>query len=243
MNNIFLNKIYRDKLIVRVKNLFRRVGGHHYRRSYSQCGEDVIARTVFDMLGIPCPSYLDIGAHHPTYLNNTYIFYRAGSRGINVEPDPRLFAKFKNRRAKDLNLNVGVGKEAGVLDLYILSTRTLNTFSLEEAKGYEAHGFKIVDKVSVPVITINELLDAYITKTPDFLSVDVEGLDYSILSTLNFRLYRPALICVETIIFSNTGIGVKRDDIAYLLEKNGYVKFADTYINTLYVDAGRWSDR
>lgn len=241
--NLIVDKVSRDKLIIRLKSFFRKFVGVYHRRSYSQCGEDVIARTVFDMLGIPFPSYLDIGAHHPYYLNNTYIFYRAGSRGINVEPDPNLFSKFQIGRSKDLNFNVGVGDQDGVLDLYVMSTKTLNTFSLEEALGYEKFGFKIVDKVAVPIITINELIGGYLKKAPDFLSIDVEGLDYSILSSLDFGLYRPLLICVETIVFSNTGSGVKRIEIESLLENNGYVKFADTYINSIYVDADRWSAR
>ncbi|MFM6249337.1 MAG: hypothetical protein ACKPEQ_09345, partial [Dolichospermum sp.] len=56
--------------------------------SYSQCGEDLIINFIFNNLGIINPSYLDIGAHHPTYLSNTYSFYRKGCQGVCVEPDP-----------------------------------------------------------------------------------------------------------------------------------------------------------
>lgn len=62
--------------------------------SFSQCGEDLILRHLFDQLGIARPTYLDVGAHHPQMLSNTALFSATGSTGINVEPDPELFAAF-----------------------------------------------------------------------------------------------------------------------------------------------------
>ena len=56
--------------------------------SYSQCGEDLILKQLFTALGIGKVNYLDIGAHHPTCLNNTYLFYGYGGHGVCVEPDP-----------------------------------------------------------------------------------------------------------------------------------------------------------
>src|ERR1035438_1460830 len=76
------------------------------KTSYSQCGEDLIIRYVFDVLKIPCPVYLDIGAHHPRFLSNTFLFYQQGAHGINIEPDPTLFAAFPKQRNRDTNLNI-----------------------------------------------------------------------------------------------------------------------------------------
>lgn len=236
----FFDKAQGAMFMHRLKGFLRRKAGVHYRRSYAQCGEDVIARTVFDILGIAHPSYLDIGAHHPHFLSNTYLFYRDGSKGINVEPDPELHARFLDARPRDLNLNVGVGEQAGQLDLFLISSRTLNTFSESEAKRYESQGYKIVGRQPVPIMTINQIIDAQLGKAPDFLSVDVEGMDYEILASLDFDRYRPTLICVETITFSKTGEGVKRTEIDEFLAKNGYLRFADTYINSLFVDRKRW---
>jgi FkbM family methyltransferase len=232
-----------EKLTIRIKSLVRRKTGLHYRRSFSQCGEDVIARTIFDILGVACPTYLDIGAHHPSFMSNTYLFYREGSRGISVEPDPDLYVKFLEIRGRDLNLNVAVGPMLGNIDLYIMSPRTLNTLSEKEARNYESQGYAIVGKHSVPVVTINQILDEHFHRAPDFLSVDVEGLDFEILSTLDFERYRPVVICIETILFNTVGEGVKRTEIDDLLSGLGYMRFADTYINSLYVDKEKWFNR
>jgi FkbM family methyltransferase len=236
-------KFFRSNFIPRLKSWIRRKIGIYYRCSYAQCGEDIIVKTIFDAMKIYHPSYLDIGAHHPCYFNNTYIFYKNGSRGINVEPDPTLYKKFKIARRRDINLNIGINKEAGTLDLNIMSARTLNTFSSAEAKTYEDLGYKIEKQVSIPVITINQLLDQYLNKSPDFLSIDVEGMDYDILNSLDFSRYRPIVICVETVEFSNTGFGRKREEIEKLIISKGYFKFADTYINSIYVDIDMWTNR
>src|SRR2546430_2805880 len=60
------------------------------QRSYSQCGEDLLVNFIFGAIRQSAVSYLDVGAHHPTFLSNTYLFYKAGGSGVCVEPDPRL---------------------------------------------------------------------------------------------------------------------------------------------------------
>lgn len=64
------------------------------KKSYSQSGEDLIIKYIFDALGIEKPSYIDVGAYHPYCLSNTSLFYELGSKGINIEPDPMLFKNF-----------------------------------------------------------------------------------------------------------------------------------------------------
>ena len=112
--------------------------------SFSQSGEDLLIKFIFDSLGIKNPSYLDIGAHHPFKLSNTALFYMNGSRGINIEPDPDLFAEFIKFRRKDINLNVGITEHEGHMDFYIISVPTLNTFSAETARTYQYEGTEIM---------------------------------------------------------------------------------------------------
>lgn len=47
-------------------------------------------------------------------------------------------------------------------------------------------------------------------------ALDVEGLDYDILNSIDFTLYRPTIICVE---FNNN---LDNNNIIKLLERNGY---------------------
>jgi hypothetical protein len=47
-------------------------------------------------------TYLDIGAHHPTRLSNTYLFYKRGFQGVVVEPDPELMGAIRRVRPRDV---------------------------------------------------------------------------------------------------------------------------------------------
>ncbi|MFH1509264.1 MAG: FkbM family methyltransferase [bacterium] len=216
------------------KKTFRRV-------SYSQSGEDLIVERIFRLRGINKPSYLDIGAFHPYKLNNTAILYEKGSRGINIEPNPDNYILFKKYRKKDINLNIGISDKNSKLLYYIFNIPTLNTFSEEEAIENEKQGYKIIAKTSVKTKTINEVVKQFMNNIfPEFLSIDTEGFDQTILETIDFDKYRPKVICIESRQFSTDGNGSENDYMSRILNKNSYMKFADTYLNSIYVLESFW---
>lgn len=212
------------------------------KSSYSQSGEDLIVKYIFDNLNISNPSYIDIGAHHPFFLSNTALFYQNGSIGINVEPDPILFGAFLQDRKKDKNLNIGISDTEDVLDFYVISSPTLNTFSKEEAYNYEKEGnykVKSIEKIKVNTLSniINEFSDG---SFPQFLSIDAEGIDEIIIKAIDFEKNFPIVICIETISFSTSGNGVKNIDLIKFIEQRGYINYADTNINSIFVRESFW---
>lgn len=229
--------------------IFNRLNTHLYpyhsygKSSYSQCGEDLIINHIFKQIGIEKPSYIDIGAHHPFYLNNTAFFYLKGSKGINIEPDPNLFNAFVDERNRDINLNIGIGLKIETADFYIMSEPTLNTFIKEEAdraiKEHALYNIKEIKKLSIE--PLNDILKKYWEgKFPDFMSLDVEGLDDQIIRSLTYETEKPKVICVETISFSYTGKGVKNEKIIDFLKSKDYILYADTNINSIFVDRKLW---
>ena len=84
------------------------VGGITHKVSYSQAGEDLILKYLFESKGLSTPTYLDIGTNHPYLNNNTYLFYRNGSRGVCVEADKTLIKEITRLRPEDKVVNVGV---------------------------------------------------------------------------------------------------------------------------------------
>jgi FkbM family methyltransferase len=206
------------------------------KTSYSQCGEDLILDHIFEVRDITNPSYIDIGAHHPYFLNNTAIFYARGCRGINIEPDPELFKKFVESRKHDTNLNVGIAPKAGELTFYMLDAPTLNTFSKKDAQMFEKMGQKIVNTKKIKVIPIKSVIEQYLgDKAPDFMSLDAEGMDYDILRSIDFKQFKPLVICVETVEYTTNGTGTKDAKLINLLKDNGYEPYADTKINTIFI--------
>ena len=214
----------------------------HVKHSYAQSGEDIIVKYIFEALSLERPTYIDIGAHHPSYLNNTALLYNAESRGINIEPDPHLFKRFKIERPEDINLNIGVSNVEGQADFYIMSAKTLNTFSKTEAENYEHEGDYIIeDIVQIDTKPIQNIIEEYADGVfPDFLSIDVEGLEESILRSIAYDKSSPTVICAETISFSEKGRGKKQTAVIEFLKAKDYLVYADTNINTIFVKRRLW---
>jgi FkbM family methyltransferase len=222
---------------------FLRPYGINYQQiSYSQSGEDLIVKFIFDNVGLIKPTYLDIGAHHPYYFSNTAIFYKNGCRGINIEPDSKLFERFLKYRKNDISLNLGIGDTEEELDFYEISEKVLNTFSATEANRFVSDlGYKITNIRRIKLITIEQIIKKYNHgKAFDFLSIDVEGLDEKIIKSINFENIRPKVICCETISFSTNGRGIKNEGLISHIVNNGYMIYADTNINTIFVEKEFW---
>lgn len=239
--------ILQDLLRYRLLPKLRRLRHNHsanYKVSYSQCGEDLILQQLFMVLGIDKVSYLDIGAHHPTYLSNTYLFYENGGSGVCVEPDPSLLEEFRKKRSRDVNLNCGVGVSPGEADFFLMSSSTLNTFSRVEAERYQSYGKqRIVKTIRVALKPVNEILEQNFEKCPNLISLDVEGMDYLILRNFDFGKYRPEVFCLETLSYTENKSERKLTEIIDLMHENGYLTYADTYINTIFVDNAAWNNR
>jgi FkbM family methyltransferase len=220
------------KLLERITHkLFR------YSTTYSQCGEDRIIAHLLKCLERENISYLDIGTNHPKIFNNTYYFYLNGGKGICVEPNPILCEKIKAARPHDKCLNVGVGStNSEKLDFYILNVDTLSTFSKVGADKLQESGrFKIKNTIKIPVINFNDLLKKNFNSPPDLVSIDVEDLNEEIVASIDFQM-RPLIFCVETLLFATDKKNEKISFINQHFINNNYSVYADTFINTIFVD-------
>lgn len=230
-----------------MKNLFRKVVNKillpHSQLIYSQAGEDLILANLFYKRNIVRPTYLDIGANDPQYISNTFYFYMRGSSGVCIEPNPKLSKKIKRVRERDTVLNIGIGvDDRAEADFYLFPdyAHGLSTFSREDAQYWEDIGMAQIGKIKyeriikVPLQTINNVIKAHFSSAPDFINIDVEGLDLQILRTLDFNLYSPIAICVETLYYDGQQKEHKRNEVAEFLETKGYSLYADTHINSIF---------
>lgn len=211
------------------------------KTSYSQCGEDLIVEYIFNLRGLKKPSYIDIGAHHPFFLSNTAMFYSKGCRGINIEANPELFGLLVTERSEDINLNMGIGANQKQLDFYVMEDDTLSTFSKEELTNLIASGQVLKTTKTIKVNTVENVINEFWnTVFPDFLNLDVEGLDFEILQSIKFEQQSPKIICVEAAEYSSIGAGKRKDDlINFLLSKN-YYEYANTNLNAIMVRRDFW---
>ncbi len=204
--------------------------------SYAQHGDDFMILNLFELIGIKQPSYLDIGAHHPTTISNTRLLYERGSRGVNVEANWLLLRDFERERPEDKNVCFGVVAEvpeSGYADFYKFSdTSGVNSFSPAEVKRLERF-LTVQGSERVPVTTINGIVKDYCGLVwPDLLNIDIEGLDYDVLASAVF-LPGPSLIVVET---------RQRDRqlMTTMLENKNYAYYCRMGANLFFVRRDHW---
>ena len=205
--------------------------------SYSQVGEDLIINFLFNSIKIQHPTYLEIGSNEPVVGNNTYFFYTQGSKGVCIEPNTNLFEKIKKTRPKDTVLNIGIGInniEAAEFFSFPSYLHGWSTFSKEEALIREKEANVKSKVVLIPLRNINQIIETHFDRCPNFISIDVEGLDLEILESLDFKRFKPEVICVETISFSITNKEKKMQDIINFVHSQGYFTYADTHVNTIF---------
>lgn len=212
--------------------------------SYSQTGEDILVCNIFEhLLGIANPSYLDLGAHHPINMSNTYLMYKRGSRGVVVEANPHLIPEFSKDRSEDLIICSAVIPEPSK-DLHTLYMYDSHSGRNSLIQGYmtnDPYG-SLPQREETKVIgyTINEIVTSFCDmKFPDFLSVDIEGLDLAVLESADFKsLGYPRVICAEVIPYQNP------ENIYECLDPKGYVPLIRLSYNVIFVkkeDYGRCS--
>jgi len=210
--------------------------------SFSQCGEDRIIKFVLDVLEVREYRYLDVGAYHPRRLSNTYLFYTLGGSGVLVEPNRALASAISEVRPRDVCLNVGLaGQPCASAPFYVMRSDTLSTFSKAEAERMVSEcGERIAEVRTLDVLTPEPILSEYFSDGLNLVSLDVEGLEMEILEAFDLHRYRPEVFCIETISYAIDGGGVKSTALAQFMTSHGYRIFADTYINTIFVDQARW---
>lgn len=203
--------------------------------TFSQQGEDMAINFVLrNHFKINKPSYLDIGAHHPYFLSNTAKLYISGGSGINIEPNPELCRLFKKHRSRDINLNVGISDEAGEADYYCMTAPTLNTFSKDIAEDLKKEkNISIAKILKIKTATVSTVLKEYNDdRMPDFLNIDVEGLDMLILKSIDYIYHRPKVICIE----ANTLAGIQKTELLNFMTSKEYIQYAHNNINTIFFD-------
>ena len=120
--------------------------------------------------------------------NNTYVFYRDGSSGVCVEAHPELAREIATIRPEGTSVSTSPSESAKRRPSTSTSSTSpgLSTIDAEEAAQREAIGtYKVVRTVSVPMHTINDVIAAHFATYPALLSLDIEGMDYAVLRSLD----------------------------------------------------------
>jgi FkbM family methyltransferase len=201
--------------------------------SYSQNHEDVLLARLFPP-GVP-GFFVDVGAMDPVLHSVTKLFSDRGWQGVNVEPAAAHFARLQAGRPRDVCLNVGLSDHEGTLTLYESDPNAgWSTFSEAIAAQHRDAGIPLLER-SVPVMTLAQVCQKYVTGTIDFLSIDVEGHERQVIQGGDWRTWRPRVVLVEA-TEPNTTITTHHQWEHLLLEAD-YVFAAFDGLNRYYVRA------
>ena len=190
---MLFNRIY-NKLHI-IQNIYFKHKNFLNKKTYSLFGEDLAALKFFknEKKGF----YVDIGCYHPTHINNTYLLYKKGWNGINIDVSQFSIDLFKFMRPDDLNYKCAVSETKKKVNLYYQKEHSqLTSINKLTAKKFIKGSLK---KKIINSFSLEEILSwgKYKDYEIDFLDVDVEGADLQVLKGLNFSKRKPKLICVE----------------------------------------------
>ena len=213
-------------------NLIKKIYYEKYtKKSYSISNVDLIINRMFSKKnnGI----FIDLGCNHPIKFNNTYLLYKRGWRGINIDLDKKSIEEFNKIRNKDYNLQSLISSEPDEeKEIYYYHSRSaINTVSEELIK------YRKTDKNKIKVIKQKtETLENVIEGSPfknnsiDFLSIDIENHEYEALKNFNFNKYKIQVIVTEIHDLNQDKLEIYNQSLEFvlnskiykLLENNGY---------------------
>jgi len=205
--------------------------------SYAQNFEDVILFRAFKDLATGF--YIDVGANDPCEHSVTKAFYDRGWRGINIEPVKHWHDKLVAARPRDINVNQAISDQSGSFDFYEVVETGLSTLDKGIALKHEKAGFRVIPR-TVSCVSLNDIIETYCPNSAiQFLKIDAEGAEKSVLLSINLKKYRPVIIVIEaTEPLSQNQAHASWEDI--LLESDYRFCYFDG-LNRFYLAAESWS--
>lgn len=201
-----------------------------YKESYAQSGEDLILDLIF--CNVKKGFYVDVGANNPTLQSNTYFFYKKGWSGINIDALPGSMKEFNRVRPRDINLEFAVSDQEQTLKYHMFKPSFYNSFTEEAAILYSD---KLIGSIPLSTKKLYWILDNYLASPEiNFLTIDVEGLDFLILQSNDWFKYRPKVIVIE-LFASPSNQYIENEEKIFLKEK-GYSFFCSTPTNAFFIE-------
>lgn len=203
--------------------------------SKSQIGQDIFAISLLS--GRKHGYFVEFGATDGIGLSNTYMLEKNFSwGGILAEPGKNWHKELMANRGCEIDLRCISDESGKQIVFYESDSPELSTISgLEKS---DSNIRKLKDSYSVETVSLNDLLLHHnAPKVIDFLSIDTEGSELSILENFNFENYKFAIIVCEHNFTQN------RKKIFNLLTAKGYkrvwhefTQFDDWYILPELID-------
>lgn len=135
----------------------------------------------------------------------------------------------RTKRKRDIVCNNCIGSKKGEsVDFYRLSLSTRNTMDKETANKAIEAGVKVKEVIKILCVGINEILEQY-DFLPDYMSIDIEGMDYRVLRTIDFNKFHIKVIVAEV-----SDEVIQGENMEQYMEKCGYHIYKRTKGNVIF---------
>ena len=204
-----------------LKNFIENIYYNKYsKKSYSISNVDLIIERLFNNLnnGI----YIDVGCNHPIKYNNTYILYKKGWRGINIDCDKDSIKLFNQHRKNDHNVNAIISNNEEIKELYYYHDRSaINTLSKDLVDSRSTKPKKIIKENST---TLNKVIEnsPFEKEKINLLSIDIENHEYEALKEFNFSKYRVDVIIAECIDLTQKKLEMYNQSLNFITNTSIY---------------------
>ena len=192
-------------------------------------GEDVFVRRFFKKY--EKGTYVDVGAYHPIKGSLTFDLYKKNWSGINIDLSKISIDLFKISRPRDINLRAAITDYDGKAFYYENSPINQQNSMIENAQA---------KKIEIDCFKLNSILDENKIKKIDYLNIDAEGNDYKVISSFDFKRFKPQLVSIE---FNNYDIDkLLESDIHIFMRDNDYKLISKFGVTCFYVENNTVSD-
>ena len=181
-----------------------------------------------------------IGAHFGVWLNDDLSRFE-NENILLIEPVPYNYKKLKEKFINSNNIQIctnAVFSEHKISKFYYVNEKSISKLGKHWASGigsfnknhildHRTKRFKIeerdIDEIEIEFITFDNLIEKYFIESIDKLQIDVEGAEYEILKSIDYKKINISSIQFESKHFDGTfKEGVKLEEIKKKLILEGY---------------------
>jgi len=194
---------------------------------YAQFGEDKILHQIFKKKVGNC---VEVGGFDGVTGSNTYFFENTGWRCLIVEPMPDFCQKIRHNRNCEV-VEIAASNKTGQVEFYVAEgVETLSTIEKNDQHFARIKSLsdKAIRKITVNTARLDDILHEHNMTDIDFLTIDVEGHEMSVLLGMSFEKITPRILIIED---NSNG---SNDEVKKFMKSVSYKRFMRTGCNDWY---------
>jgi FkbM family methyltransferase len=189
--------------------------------------------------------FIEVGAHNGIFQSNTYnLEKKLNWKGFLIEPSFNVYLECIKNRPNSLCFNLALTSQEyykkknflrGNFDgspMARVWEKKSGFSTFQNIKDFIKGKIKFTKKSNVTAVPLQLLIDFFQIKKVNFLSLDVEGYEYEVLTGLNFNLCSPEIILIEV-------RDIHKEKIFELLNKSNYI-FCENLTKFNKIDNPMW---